>query len=74
MDIYTTAQGDTWDQIALKVYGSPYLIRDMLAENGRRDLYSLMVWRFDSGKRIDVPAPGPSASKVAERPAWRRGE
>lgn len=74
MNTYLTAQGDTWDQMALKSYGSPYLIRDMLAENGRVDLRRLLVWRFGPGVKILVPDPSPSLSKVAERPAWRRGD
>jgi hypothetical protein len=71
-DKYTTIQGDTWDQIALKVYGSDVATRDIMAENGTRDPRLLAVWRFGYGGVLDVPERTADAATVAQLPPWRR--
>lgn len=69
---YTTIQGDTWDQIALKVYVSDVATRDIMAENGTRDPELLTVWRFAYGEQLTVPERTPDTSTVAQLPPWRR--
>lgn len=69
---YTTIQGDTWDQIALKVYDSDVATRDIMAENGVRDPELLTVWRFAYGARLAVPERTPGTSTIAQLPPWRR--
>jgi phage tail protein X len=72
MTEYTTIQGDTWDQIALKAYGSEMATRDMMAENGTRDPECLAVWRFAYGTSIRVPELTPDASVTDTLPEYRR--
>lgn len=69
---YTTIQGDTWDQIALKVYGSDVATRDIMAENGARDPQLLAVWRFPYGEPLATPERTPDTSTLAQLPPWRR--
>lgn len=69
---YTTIQGDTWDQIALKVYGSDVATRDIMAENGTRDPQLLAVWRFPYGELLATPARTPDTSTLSQLPPWRR--
>lgn len=69
---YTTIQGDTWDQIALKVYGSELATRDIMAENGTNNPESLAVWRFPYGTELDTPPLSADTSTTEELPVWRR--
>lgn len=69
---YRTIQADTWDQIALKVYGSELSTRDIMAENGTRDPELLAVWRFDYGQMLAVPDLTQPASRVMTLPEYRR--
>lgn len=69
---YTTIQGDTWDQIALKVYGSDVATRDIMAENGTRDPQRLAVWRFPYGEPLTTPERTPDTSTLSQLPPWRR--
>lgn len=69
---YTTIQGDTWDQIALKVYESDVATRDIMAENGTRDPRLLAAWRFDYGEVLDAPERTADTETVAQLPPWRR--
>lgn len=70
--MYTTLQGDTWDQIALKAYGSDVATRDLMAENGTRDPELLTVWRFAFGEVLAVPERTPDTSTTATLAPWRR--
>lgn len=70
--MYTTIQGDTWDQIALKAYGSDVATRDLMAENGTRDPELLTVWRFAFGEALAVPERTPDTSTTATLAPWRR--
>lgn len=72
MKTYTTTQADTFDQIALREYGSDRSVRDMLAENGLRDPSILLVWRFVSGVVLRIPELTPSTSTIDALPVWRR--
>lgn len=72
MKTYTTTQADTFDQIALREYGSDRSVRDMMAENGLRDPSILLVWRFLSGIVLRIPELTPSTSTIDALPVWRR--
>ncbi len=72
--MYTTIQGDTFDQIALKTYGSDLAVRDMMAAAGTDDPELLIVWRFPYGVELPTPDLTPETSTVAALPVWRRGE
>lgn len=72
MKTYTTTQADTYDQIALREYGSDRAVRDMMAENGLRDPSILLVWRFIGGVVLRIPDLTPGTATVNELPAWRR--
>lgn len=69
---YTTIQGDTWDQVALKVYGADLSVRDIMAENGTRNPELLAVWRFDYGIELTVPPLTATEEDVSRLPPWRR--
>ena len=72
MQKYTTIQADTWDQIALKVYGSEVATKDLMAENGTRDPELLAVWRFEYGQSWRIPVPTVPVSQVMTLPEYRR--
>lgn len=69
---YITTQGDTWDQIALKAYGSECATQSIMAENGRRNPLILVVWRFDNSMHLIQPTLKPDATLTAQLPVWRR--
>lgn len=70
--MYTTIQGDTWDQIALKAYDSDVATRDLMAENGTRDPELLTVWRFAYGTALVIPERTPDTSTISQLAPWRR--
>lgn len=72
MKYYKTTQADTYDQIALREYGSDRSTRDMMAENGLRDPSILLVWRFVSGIQLRIPELTPDTSTIDALPVWRR--
>ena len=72
MRSYTTIQSDTWDQIALKVYGSEVATQDLMAENGTRDPELLAVWRFEYGESVVIPELSAPVSQVMTLPEYRR--
>lgn len=69
---YTTSQGDTFDQIALKTLGSELLVEPILAENAEY----LNTWRFDEGVVLRIPKQ--DEQQVAKQayseqlPSWRK--
>ena len=67
---YTTKSGDTWDLIALNVYGSE-LKADWLMQNNPRYIH---IVRFDSGTVLSVPSctclPGRKVSALFSRQSW----
>lgn len=69
---YTTIQSDTWDQIALKVYGSELSTRDLMAENGTNNPELLTVWRFEYGQPLVIPDLTVSSAEIATLPEYRR--
>lgn len=72
MSEYVTTQGDTWDQVALKAYGSEYATQGIMAANGRRDPRLLCVWRFGNRQTLIQPALAADAALTAQLPVWRR--
>lgn len=63
---YTTIQGDMWDSIAYKLYGSEHALNVLLKANPQ---YEAVVV-FPAGITLNVPeysAPTPN-----ELPPWRR--
>ena len=51
MNKYTTIQGDTWDIISEKVYGTPYKIQTLIQANSEYR----NVFMFDSNITLNVP-------------------
>nr|DAQ92515.1 MAG TPA: baseplate wedge protein [Caudoviricetes sp.] len=64
---YTTVSGDTWDLIALKVYGSE-LKADWLMQN---NLGLIHITRFDSGVALSTPEL--PEEKSGDLPPWKAG-
>jgi len=64
MSSYTTIQGDTWDLIAYRLWGSEYLLPLLLEVNRKhRD-----VIIFEGGIVLNVPDVNTTIR--AARPAW----
>lgn len=64
---YTTVSGDTWDLIALKVYGSE-LKADWLMQN---NLGLIHITRIDSG--VVLSTPELPEEKSGDLPPWKAG-
>lgn len=64
---YTTVSGDTWDLIALKVYGGE-LKADWLMQN---NLGLIHITRFDSG--VVLSTPELPEEKSGDLPPWKAG-
>ena len=63
--MYITQEGDQWDWIAKKVYGSELLADALMKANPER----LDVFTFGYGTQLETPElPAP----VRELPPWRR--
>lgn len=64
MSSYTTIQGDTWDLIAYKLWGSEYLLPLLFEANPKyKD-----VLIFEGGLLLNVPEV--MVEEVTERPEW----
>ena len=63
---YTTEQGDTWDGIAYKIYGSEGRMHELLTANW--PLLDIMI--FANGVVLDVPDISETVSDSL--PFWRR--
>lgn len=68
MRTYTTELGDTFDQIALKVYGSELLVQPLYAAN---EDY-LECWRFEAGVSLNVPDIDEAKAFADVVPVWRQ--
>ena len=66
MDNYTTIQGDMWDGIAKKLYGTEKAINVLLETN--QQYRSVVI--FGAGIVLDVPEY--TAPKLDILPPWRR--
>lgn len=66
MDIYTTVQGDTWDMISYKVYGTSKHIGLLMKSN-----YPLLnIFIFSAGIEVDVPEL--PEEETDDLPEWRK--
>lgn len=64
--MYETVQGDTWDIIAIKVYGSLANINELMDAN-RAYIDTVM---FNSG--IKITTPELIAQQSSKLPPWKR--
>lgn len=67
MTTYTTIQGDCWDAIAHKVYGSSSHTGYLMAAN----FPYLDTFLFDAGVVLQVPDL-PKTGTASQVPIWRR--
>lgn len=67
MNSYTTVQGDTWDLIAYKLWGSEYLLPLLFEANPEHASTHI----FKAGVELNVPAV--SKTEVIDRPPWFDG-
>ena len=65
MDTYVTIQGDTWDLIAYKVYGSELYADRLMNEN----IQFIGVWVFSAGIVLNIPEI--EVDEDTELPPWR---
>lgn len=65
-DIYTTIQGDTWDVIALNVYGSEKYMSHLLKANPKH----ISTMFFSSG--VEIICPDIESDIVENLPPWKR--
>lgn len=66
MDIYVTVQGDTWDIISYKVYGSSKYVGILMENN-----YPLLdIFIFSAG--IEVSIPELPVEELDDLPEWRK--
>ena len=64
MNSYTTIQGDTWDLIAYKVWGSEYLLPILLEANPKHR--NTIFFAGD----IILNVPNIDTAVYTERPSW----
>lgn len=67
MSIYRTTQGDTWDGIAAKLYGSELLIPPLIEANP--DYQDVAV--FSSGTVLQIPDLSEEYIDEADAAPWR---
>lgn len=69
--VYTTVAGDTWDQIALKVYGDEFMLDHLLTERLNYPLLDYEV--FPAGVNVYVPEIDISEfAQEEDLPDWRK--
>ncbi len=66
MTTYTTKSGDTWDNIAFKVYGDCRYTENLI--NANREHITTFI--FSAGTILRIPVIQKSQSK--NLPAWKR--
>lgn len=64
--MYVTIQGDTWDKIALNVYGSIAGLNNLM--NANRAHIDTIV--FNSG--VSITVPDAVVEKSSKLPPWKR--
>jgi phage tail protein X len=65
---YKTIQGDTWDSISYKVYGSEMLFPLLMSANPEH----VLVVIFDAGIILVIPDKPEEVSE--DLPPWKRGD
>lgn len=63
--MYTTSQGECWDEVAKKVYGSEKYVGYLMQHN----LPLLNTTVFSAGVTINTPV---KPAEETDLPAWRR--
>lgn len=66
---YTTVQGDTWDIISYKMYGSELFTDKLIQQNFKQRDVSI----FGAGVSLDIPDVTPLELQSTNLPPWRRG-
>lgn len=66
---YTTVSGDTWDLIALKVYGDEKYTEYLMSQNQSESLLETVA--FDAGTVINTPDLPLSEQVTDSTPPWR---
>lgn len=66
MTTYTTKDGDQWDMIAKKVYGSEIYMDYLIAQN----LDKIDIFQFPAG--VTLNTPDLPEVKISDLPPWRR--
>lgn len=65
--VYTTIQGDIWDLISYKEYGSDKFSHILL--NSNRNLVEIII--FDAGTKVTIPDLSVEDEAI-NIPAWRK--
>lgn len=68
-DTYVTSLGDTWDKIALAVYGNERHAQYLMANNGDADLLATVI--FYAGITLKTPELTRAAEASVNLPPWR---
>lgn len=68
MDTYTTQQGDMWDEISYKVYGSSAHTAHLMQANTQH----LDIFIFPSGIVLQIPPLDETAVSISSFPPWRQ--
>ena len=67
--MYTTQQGDTWDIIAKRHYGSELLMNKLIAANP--DYRKVVI--FPAGIKLETPLVEENINDDSSLPPWKRG-
>lgn len=69
MKVYTTIQGQTWDQIAYEIYGNEYMCDKIMDLN--RDKLDTFI--FPAGVKLLLPDDENAVNRSvpSDYPAWR---
>jgi phage tail protein X len=67
--MYTTQQGDTWDIIAKRQYGSELLMNKLIEANP--DYRKVVI--FPAGIKVETPSVEESINDDSSLPPWKRG-
>lgn len=65
MRTYTTIQGDMWDSISYKMYGSERYVGVLMKSNP----HLLDIFIFSSGTALSIPEV--RTEEKSDKPAWR---
>ena len=65
---YTTRQGDTWDVISKRVYGSEIYLHKLIAANFRYRAVAV----FSDGVVLEVPEVDTRQPDTDRLPVWKR--
>lgn len=68
MATYTTQQGDMWDEISYKVYGSSAYTARLMQSNAQH----LGIFIFQSGIVLQIPPLDETSVSISSFPPWRQ--